>query len=148
MFDSFHIDSQKVMNTVPVRAKEPERRMVHISGMIGEFNQFQNMAETQKRLYWLNIIQERRLLIQQSPHNEWSVYELCKAVNELAEIDQVDFNGSSIGEKIVFIRQLVPCVTSSALRYGVEEYHDSRAFPGWATDYTEDDSTRVIEGQL
>ncbi|MDN4069244.1 hypothetical protein QYF50_15435 [Paenibacillus vini] len=110
----------------PTRIREPESDMVHLSKVSGEFLQYFMMNEEQRRLYWLNIVQERRYLAQRNPLNEMNIYELCKAVSKLSEIDGVDFVGSSIGEKIRFIRQLAPNTSSQALVYGVEEYHDSQ----------------------
>lgn len=148
MFSSFHAESQKVMSTAPVIVREPESSIVHISDMAGEFLQFFMMNLEQKRRYWLNIVQERRQRVNQEPCHEWGVYELCKAVYELAEIDHVDFNGASISEKMSFIRRLVPMVSSDALRYGVEEYHDSRARQGWTMSFLKSEGTEFIEGHV
>lgn len=145
MYKSFHVESQQAFSTLPKRIREPESRMTAFSEVAGEFNQFLKMTKAQRRLFWLNIIQERRFRICQNPHHEWGVYELCKAVYELAEIDHVDFNGASVEEKIVFIRQLVPYVSSNALSYGVEEYHDSRARQGWTMNYLNEADVQPAE---
>lgn len=156
MLNLFHQRSQEVLVKPVVSIQLPQRDMrsfADCSQGVDRWAKSMIAATTSQREELLRDkalanISERRRLVYDRPHHEWGVYELCKAVYELSEIDQVDFNGVSKEEKIVFIRQLVPCVTSSALQYGVEEYHDSRAFPRWPMDYTKDHSTRVIEGNL
>lgn len=109
--------------------------MIHVGQAAGEWFQFQRMSVDERRLYWLNNIQQRRQLVWKSPINEWGVYELCKSVYELAEIDHVDFNGADYLDKMKLIRSIIPFASPEALIDGVMEYHESRMRQNWGMSY-------------
>ncbi|WP_143014343.1 MULTISPECIES: hypothetical protein [unclassified Paenibacillus] len=93
----------------------------------------------------LLAVSHRRLLVSEFPGNQWHVYELCKAVYELAEIDRVDFNGASLAEKRSFISSLIPKVEDAALREGVHEYHISCQHDGRRMNWiVEDEQNKLL----
>lgn len=125
MIQLFHEQSQNVFKRAPRVTRESGSSLVHISEMAGELKQFVRMSQDERRLYWLNIVQERRYLVSQQPRNHWFIYELCKVLNEVAEIDHVDFKAAGYAEKLNLIWYIVPFASHEALSEGVTEYHDT-----------------------
>ncbi|ASS64717.1 hypothetical protein [Paenibacillus sp. RUD330] len=68
----------------------------------------------------------------------WHVYELCKALYELAEIDRVDLNGATYMEKVRLISKIIPGADSGGIAEGVREYHESRR--RWPMEFLKDGS--------
>lgn len=119
---------------------------------IGEASEMQSIAEILDRLMRpaekkietsrkaaLYLINQRRKLVTASPGNQWHVYELCKQIYELAEIDRVNFNGATYEEKLCLIKLLVPSCEPKVLELGVREYHNSRIQNRWGMHYLQDE---------
>ncbi|ASS66517.1 hypothetical protein [Paenibacillus sp. RUD330] len=66
----------------------------------------------------------------------WLVYELCKALYELAELDHVDLNGATYMQKVRLISQVIPGADPGGIAEGVREYHESRR--RWPMEYLKD----------
>ncbi|MEK5415862.1 hypothetical protein [Paenibacillus sp. FSL L8-0708] len=132
MLKLFHPVSQGVfLQAVPVRdpRKQADNESTTLRSMreaAAELEQHIRMDSDQKRLYALARVQERRYLIRKYSSNEWGVYELCKAVYEVAELDRVDFNRAEFPKLFEFIRALVPQADNSTVLAGVLEYYESR----------------------
>jgi hypothetical protein len=90
-----------------------------------EFKEFNNYVTNELRLHLLKDIHSARKKVAANLDNPWLIYELCKKIYELAEIDRVDFNGATMSEKIKLIRFIVPFARLETLWEGVGEYHDS-----------------------
>jgi hypothetical protein len=75
----------------------------------------------------------RMTVVKADPMNQWQVYELCKCIYSLAELDRVDFNGAGFMEKVRLVHQLAPFADPAAIAQGVLEYHDSRR--DWTMDF-------------
>ncbi|MNB67210.1 hypothetical protein D3C81_837490 [compost metagenome] len=144
MLHLFHTTSQNVLRspapTESVRflMDNEIERLKSIREAIAEFEQRRRMAAEEMRLNRLVEVQERRWLIQKQPRNEWGIYELCKCIYELAEIDRVDFNGAGVPQKLELIQMIVPFADPQALCGGVLEYHDSRRTQGWGMAYLQE----------
>ncbi|MEC0171149.1 hypothetical protein [Paenibacillus graminis] len=144
MLKCFHPVSQGIM-LQPAPVRDPRKQadneinnLKHISEAAAELEQYMRMGTDQRRLHCLAVIQERRFLIRQQPDNEWGVYELCKAVYELAELDRVNFNAAGLPEKMALILELIPFAENKAICAGVLEYHDSRLVQGWEMAYLQE----------
>ncbi|PNQ78893.1 hypothetical protein [Paenibacillus sp. F4] len=143
MLNLFHPISQKSLTGTVHQHRRLESSLIPMGDVLGEVGTqagelrvaTTSQGQDHRRGKALKHIETRRRLVYNRPDNEWGVYELCKAVYELAEIDQVDFNGADLIEKMMLLRKLVPFVSSSALQIGVTEYHDSRNRQGWGMDF-------------
>jgi hypothetical protein len=141
---AFHPVSQGIM-LQPAPAQDPRKQadneinnLKRISEVVAEVYQYMCMKRDERRLHCLAGIQERRFLIRQQPDNQWGVYELCKAVYELAELDRVNFNAAGLPEKLELILELIPFAENKAVCEGVMEYHDSRLQQGWEMAYLQE----------
>lgn len=141
MINQFHADSQEELVGRVSRPSEPDMQtndLISFSQAIDDAMNFWKLRDRQKRAHYLNDIQRRRELVLDRPDNLWQVYELCKDIYELAELDRVDFNGATLTEKMKFIKAVVPFAKSRSLREGVIEYHMSRK--SWRMNFLTVDS--------
>lgn len=144
MLKLFHPVSQGVL-LQPAPKRHPRKQadneivnLKHISEAAAELDQYMRMGNDQRRLHRLGTIQERRYLIRLQPDNQWGVYELCKAVYELAELDRVNWNAAELPEKLELILDLAPFAEKKAVCEGVMEYHDSRRQQRWEMEYLQE----------
>lgn len=135
MLMQFHEKSWKAMTQTAMVLQEPERAFISPSEAIRDYEQYLQANELDQRTYWLGLIQRERWIIQKIPNNQWLVYDLCKKVYELAEIDRVNFNGASLPDKVTLIQSIIPFADAEALSEGVTEYHLSRQRLGWSMCY-------------
>lgn len=143
MLNLFHPISQKSLTGTVYQHRRLESSLIPVGDVLGEVGTqagelrvaTTSQGQDHRRGKALKHIETRRRLVYNRPDNEWGIYELCKAVYELAEIDQVDFNGADLIDKMLLLRKLAPFVSSSALQTGVSEYHNSRNRQGWGMDY-------------
>lgn len=121
--------------------------MQHISEIIDKFGDrlVLERSKDEVREELLSRIQTRRHLINESPRNEWGIYELCKDIYELAELDRVDLNGSTFIEKLNFIRSIIPFAEIEPLVEGVTEYNDSRIGEDWKMNFLKE-GTKYDDG--
>lgn len=136
MINKFHELSRKVLLLPPVYIRI-EHELVHIRTAVANIRRYARLSLEEQRSEWLERIHKSRQMIMDRPDNLWLVYELCKDIYELAEIDRVDFNGSSLMEKMVLIRQIVKFADLEALQEGVTEYHLARNQKNWPMRYLE-----------
>lgn len=94
----------------------------------------------------INGVNQFRVRVQQMPDIDDLIYELCKRVYEVAEIERVDFNGAPLADKIQLIQQLVPFAHAAALSSGVFEYHQSRK--SWPMNYMVDSEDELRRESL
>ncbi|SDJ76903.1 hypothetical protein [Paenibacillus naphthalenovorans] len=131
MIAQFHEDSQCEL-IKPVESIDLLKRSQPLPSLKAIDAWFKSLREGEKgaRERALMQIGYRRLMCHDQPENVWQVYELCKAVYELAEIDRVDFNGAYLDQKCRFIRDLIPFANLDIVNEGVLEYHESRQREG------------------
>lgn len=144
LLSAFHPVSQGVMLQPapfvnPRQQADRENTSLHpVDEAFAELEQFIRMNTDQRRLHFLNEIQEWRYQVRQRPYHQWSVYALCKAVYELAELDRVNWNAAFLSEKLELILDLIPFAEKKAVCEGVMEYHDSRLQQGWEMAYLQE----------
>jgi hypothetical protein len=137
MINQFHKTSQ--LELMGHNLPNPRTRggVQCMTDLMDDFIVSLNMTEEQRRTECIREIQEKRQSTREDPKNLWRVYELCKQVYELAELDRVDFNGASYIEKLNLISQIVPFADPEALAEGVVEYHESRIRENWKMRFLE-----------
>ncbi|QWU15697.1 hypothetical protein SAMN04487895_12745 [Paenibacillus sophorae] len=145
MLNLFHPHSQKRLlepvNPAPVQ----ERGLRKIGEIRNDVDAWVRDLKAKPAVQWagiqrnraLNEIAARRKLVRIKPHDKWAVYELCKAVYELAEIDRVNFNGASYWDMIQFIRVVIPFASPWGMN-GVWEYYHSRRVQGCGMAYLQE----------
>lgn len=150
MINRFHISSQSELIKPIFRERHSKintNELFHIGKDVDRlFNEFKarlSWTELEHRTDKLKRIYKSRQLILECPDNLWLVYELCKDIYELAEIDRVDFNGSSLSEKTVLVTMIVPFAKLEALQEGVIEYHLSRERENWTMHYLKSEGVKV-----
>lgn len=134
MIKQFHKLSQRVLLLPPVYIRI-EHKLVHIRMAVANIRRYARMSLEEKRSEWLERIHKSRQMIKDRPDNLWLVYELCKDIYELAEIDRVDFNAATLADKSALITLIVPFAELEALQEGVTEYHLSRERENWTMHY-------------
>lgn len=143
MINKFHVNSQKEMTNALVgdhlAFRKRESNMRHISDCVDEALNFWKKSDDEKRVEYIRLVQQRRQLVRERPDNLWQVYELCKNIYELAELDRVDFNGATLTEKMKLIKTVAPFAKSRSLREGVIEYHESRNRDKWKMNFLTDE---------
>jgi hypothetical protein len=140
MINKFHISSQsELTRSVDRDLASMKSELIHIGKDIDrlfkEFKERLNWTDAEHRNQKLKRIQKSRQMILEEPENLWLVYELCKDIYELAEVDHVDFNGAQSSAKISLIYKVVPFADPDALNEGVMEYHISRERENWTMHY-------------
>lgn len=94
-------------------------------------NMFSTMTEEQINAFELKEAikeyQRFRNELKDRPDDYWRVYDLCKRIDEIAEIEKVPFAKASLTEKIATVSKLIKFVEPEVLIEGVVEYHES----GW-----------------
>jgi len=146
MLSKFHIDSQNALIKPAGEIKLSKGRgMVSAGDLAREYIEILRQGNEKARQSAIEGVNMRRRLIYERPSNEWGVYELCKEVYLLAEIDRVDFNGASYETKCSFIKMLVPFASPEAISDGVAEYHESRLREGWEMQWMIDDERKFKE---
>jgi hypothetical protein len=140
MIDKFQQNSQEEMIKPISRISPPESSgIMHISEAFEEVLYHLEHYDPEKAIHdCLDLINEARWLLSNSPGNQWSVYELCKSVYKLAELEYVDFNGASLIAKLQLIKKLAPFAETKALSLGVVEYHESRSRQNWQMNHLMD----------
>lgn len=106
-----------------------------VDQLFDNFMEHLNRSDDEKRAELLKRIHQSRELVKETPDNLWFVYELCKDIYDLAELDRVDFNGASYVEKLNLIRLIVPFAGTEEVQEGVAEYHESRKQNSWTMHY-------------
>jgi hypothetical protein len=134
MINKFHELSRATLQLPPKYVRK-DQGMVSVRTVVKELRYYARKSEEEQRSEWLERIHRSRQMIMDRPNNEWLVYELCKDIYELAEIDRVDFNGASLKDKKELIRIIVRYATIRALNEGVAEYHESRIRNNWKMNY-------------
>lgn len=131
-----------ITRPVSSRMLPAPRGLVHIGDVIRAYSldkrdRFEMIQRNHERS--IEEINQARAQVQSNPDNYSLIYELCKRVYELAELERVNFNGAEFMEKYKFIMQLVPFADRIAIAEGVSEYHESRINLNWMMQFLSDD---------
>jgi uncharacterized Fe-S cluster-containing protein len=98
------------------------------------FELLMRMSEKEKKEYLLqeaiDDYRSHKRVLKDNPNNSWHVYEVCKKINAIAELEEIDFKGASLQKKVYMFIDLLPFVNPHVVVEGVTEFHES----GWCRE--------------